>query len=277
MNKFISIIKISRPTNVLITIGVVVVAILISQNQEIKSEIYFLASLAAALTTAAGNIINDIFDIETDKISHPNRVLVTGALTQNEAWYVYLFFNLCAMLTAAILPSQVLLIVIISLLLLYTYSAYLKKIVLIGNITVAGLTGLAFIYGGIVANNLKASIIPAVFAFLINLIREIIKDMEDIEGDYKQQIITFPIRFGISKTKYLASGLMILLMVFTFYPFILSIYKIEYFLVIMLVVNPILVLIIKLLFKKSDNNYNLISRLLKINMVIGLIAILAGN
>ncbi len=153
----------------------------------------------------------------------------------------------------------------------------MKKLVLIGNITVAGLTGLAFIYGGIIANNLDTSIIPAVLAFLINLIREIIKDTEDIKGDYKAQIITFPIQFGISKTKYLAAGLIILLMVFTFYPFILNIYRIEYFLIIMLVVNPILVLIIKLLFNKSDNNYNLISRLLKINMVIGLIAILAGN
>ena len=56
---------------------------------------------------------------------------------------------------------------------------------MIGNITVAFLTGLVFIFGGVVVENPSAAIVPAVFAFLINLIREIVKDIEDVEGDNK--------------------------------------------------------------------------------------------
>jgi 4-hydroxybenzoate polyprenyltransferase len=86
--------KIIRPINVVITFFVVVVAILISQKNQTEISLIILASLAAALTTAAGNIINDIYDIETDKISHPKRVLALGLLSPKEARYEYFVFNL---------------------------------------------------------------------------------------------------------------------------------------------------------------------------------------
>ena len=66
---------------------------------------------------------------------------------------------------------------------------------------IALLTGLAFIYGGFAVGNPVAAIVPAVFAFLINLIREIVKDIQDIEGDTKAGVITFPIKFGFKKSK----------------------------------------------------------------------------
>ena len=69
--------------------------------------------------------------------------------------------------------------------------------------TVAFLTGLVFIFGGVVVENPTAAIVPAIFAFLINLIREIVKDMEDVEGDNKAGVITFPIKFGFQKSKIL--------------------------------------------------------------------------
>lgn len=277
MNKFFSIIKISRPINVLITFLVVVVAILISQKSPTAFSTVFMASLSAAFVTAAGNIINDLFDIETDKISHPNRVLVKGIITKNEAWYVYLFLNFCAMLIAAILSYRLLLIVIVSILILYIYSVYLKKIILISNITISGLTGLAFIYGGLTVENTEAAVIPALFAFLINLIREIVKDIQDVEGDKKQNIITLPVKHGIKFAKSLAAIITIILIAFTFYPFWERIYKIEYFLIIMIFVNPILVLCIKNLLQKNESNFALISNLLKLNMITGLIAIYLGH
>lgn len=277
MNKLISIIKITRPANVLITFFVVIVAVLIAQKQNTGIEIMILAALSAAFATAAGNIINDIFDIETDKISHPDRVLVKGTLTIDEAWYEYLLFNLLSMLIAAILPSPLLFIVIFSLLLLYLYSAYLKKIILIGNLTIAFLTGMTFIYGGFAVGNPVDAIIPAVFAFLINLIREIVKDIMDLEGDKKQNIISLPAKCGIYFTKKLAAILSIILMAFTFYPFLASIYKIEYFIIVMIFVNPVMVICIKNLLQKGETNFALISNLLKLNMILGLIAIYLGN
>ena len=77
----------------------------------------------------------------------------------------------------------------------------MKRIILLGNFIVAFLTGLAFIYGGIAVNNFKYAVIPAIFAFLINFIREIVKDMEDIEGDKSAGIFSFPYLYGFKRSK----------------------------------------------------------------------------
>ena len=73
---------------------------------------------------------------------------------------------------------------------------------ILGNLIVSILTGLVFIYGGVAVNNPLAAIIPAIFAFLINLIREVVKDMQDVEGDLKQEMITFPGKFGFKAQSY---------------------------------------------------------------------------
>ena len=276
-NKIFAYIKITRPLNVVITFGVVAVSILISQKHSTEVSLIILASLSAALIAAAGNIINDISDVETDKISHPKRVLPLGILTKTEAKIEYLILNFIAGIISLYLSYTLFVIVFISAILLLVYSAYLKKIPLIGNITIATLTGLAFIYGGFAVENAEAAIIPAVFAFLLNLIREIVKDVQDEEGDKKQNIITYPVKYGIDSAKKLATIITIILIAFTFYPFLAHIYKIEYFVIVMIIVNPVSVICIKNLLQKRDTNIALISNLLKLNMIIGLIAIYFGH
>jgi len=277
LKKISAYIKITRPINIVITFCVVVVAILISQKNPTGISLIILSSLAAALTAAAGNIINDIFDIETDKTAHPDRVLTTGRLTKTEAMIEYFLLNIIAGIIAIYLSPKLFIIVVFSILLLYLYSAYLKKIPLIGNITVALLTGLAFIYGGFAVANPAAAIVPAVFAFFINLIREIVKDIQDIEGDKKQKIITYPIKFGIEPAKKITVILIIILTAFTLYPFITEIYKIEYFIIVMALVNPVFIICLKNLLNKKETNVALTSNLLKLNMILGLIAIYFGN
>ncbi|MBW7842888.1 MAG: geranylgeranylglycerol-phosphate geranylgeranyltransferase [Ignavibacterium sp.] len=277
LKKFSAYIKITRPLNTAITFCVVVVAILISQKYPTKISLILLASLTAALTAAAGNVINDLFDIETDKTAHPDRVLTKGTLTKTEAKSEYFLLNSIAAIIAVSLSTTPFVIVLLSISLLYIYSAYLKKIILVGNITVAALAGLAFIYGGVVANNPKAAVIPAFFAFFINLIREIVKDIQDIDGDKKQKIITFPVRYGIQPAKKSAAILIIILMAFTFYPFIFQVYKIEFFVIVMIFVNPVFIICVKNLLQKKAADIALTSNLLKLNMIIGLIAIYLGN
>ncbi|HEX9250973.1 MAG TPA: geranylgeranylglycerol-phosphate geranylgeranyltransferase [Ignavibacteriaceae bacterium] len=270
--------KITRPLNVALTFFVVVVAILISKQDDVNWLIIFLASLSAAFTTASGNIINDIFDIETDRISHPNRALVLGVLTKKSAAIEYLLLNLFAIIIAGYLSIKLMLIVLISIIILFLYSYSFKKKPLIGNVTVAFLTGLAFIYGGIAAENPVAAIVPAVFAFLINLIREVVKDMQDVEGDIKAGVSTFPIKFGFQNSKIIIVISTIILIFCTLYPFITQLYKIEYFLIVMLFVNPLLILCIKYLFDvNKENKLSTVSNILKINMVLGLIAIYLGK
>jgi len=276
-NKIFAYIKITRHLNVVITFCVVVVAIFIAQESSTEIRFIVLASLAAALITAAGNVINDVYDIETDKISHPKRVLPLGILTKTEAKIEYLILNIIAGIISINLSYTLFVIVFISAILLLVYSAYLKKIPLIGNITIATLTGLAFMYGGFAVQNAEAAIIPAVFAFLLNLIREIVKDVQDEEGDKKQNIITYPIKYGIDSAKKLATIITIILIAFTFYPFLAHIYKIEYFVIVMIFVNPVSVLCIKNLLQKKETNIALVSNLLKLNMITGLIAIYFGH
>ena len=276
--KIFAYIKITRPINVIITFLVVIVAILISEKVKTELIIVVLASLAAALIAAAGNIINDIFDIETDRVSHSDRVLVVGSLSSREAWFEYVFINLIAAFIAISLSQILFIFVLLTAFILFFYSYRLKRLPLAGNISIALVTGLAFIYGGFAVDNPIAAVIPSVFAFLINLIREIVKDVQDIEGDSKLKYQTFPIRVGIQASKRLIILISLLLMLFTFYPFVTQYYKIEYFIVVILIVNPVLALCIKYLFDKSkENKLNSISKLLKLNMIVGLIAIYFGK
>jgi 4-hydroxybenzoate polyprenyltransferase len=275
--KIFAYIKITRPLNVVITFCVVVVAILITQESSTETSTIILASLAAALTAAAGNVINDVYDIETDKISHPKRVLPLGTITKTEVKIEYLTLNALSGIISINISTTLFVVIFLSAFLLLVYSAYLKKIPLVGNITIAALTGLAFIYGGFAVGNPEAAIIPAVFAFLINLVREVVKDVQDVEGDRRLNIITFSVKYGIESAKELAIIVTIILVAFTFYPFLVKLYKIEYFIIVMVFVNPVLVLCIKNLLQKKETNIALISKLLKLSMITGLIAIYFGN
>lgn len=276
--QIIAYIKITRPLNVVITFFVVVVAILISQKEQTDFYVILLASITAALVAAAGNIVNDIFDIETDKISHTNRVLVLGKISKKEAWTEYLLLNSISIVISVSLAVKLMVVVLGTIILLYIYSAALKKLPLIGNLTIAFLTGLTFIYGGYAAGNPVAAIVPAVFGFLINLIREIVKDILDIEGDNELNYRTLPIKFGIHKSKKLIILITLILIVFTVYPFLTEIYHIEYFIIVMVFVNPLLILCLKLLFnRKKATGITVVSNLLKLTMVLGLVAIYFGK
>lgn len=277
IEKLTATIKLIRPVNFLITFVSVIVAAVICLPDKTFGLNVFIAAFTASLVMASGNIINDIQDIDIDKINKPLRPLPSGKITIKEAYSLYILFIAISITISSLINEIALLIVLVSIPLLFIYSNYLKQIPLLGNITVAFLTGLVFIFGGVVVENSTAAIIPAIFAFMINLIREIVKDMEDVDGDTKAGVITFPVKFGFQKSKNIILIINIFLLLFTIYPFITQIYKIEYFVVVMIIVNPILVYCLKILFEdESVKSLKRISNLLKLNMVFGLIAIYLG-
>jgi geranylgeranylglycerol-phosphate geranylgeranyltransferase len=275
--KLTAIIKLIRPINFLITfISVILAAIICLPGQTIELDVY-IAALSASLVMASGNIINDIYDIGIDRVNKPSRPLPSGKISVKKAYIFYFGFIAVSVFISSLLNEKAIAIVLVSILLLFFYSKYLKRIPLVGNITVAFLTGLVFIFGGVVVENPVAAIVPAVFAFLINLIREIVKDMEDVEGDSKAAVVTFPTKFGFQKSKIIILVITITLILYTIYPFITQLYKIEYFVIVMVIVNPILVYCLKILFEgESVKSLKRISNLLKLNMVFGLIAIYLG-
>jgi len=263
--------------NFVITFVSVIVAAIICQPHTNLGFNIFLAAFAASFALASGNIINDLNDVEADKINKPFRPIPSEKITTNQAYVLYISSVFISILISVFLNEVALAIVLFSILILFVYSKFLKQIPLIGNITVAFLTGLVFIFGGVVVENPVAAIVPAVFAFLINLIREMVKDIEDVEGDNEVGVITFPIKFGIQKSKIIILISALTLIIFTLYPFLAQLYKIEYFIAVMVIVNPILVYCMKKLFEdSSQNSLKKISNLLKLSMVFGLIAIYLG-
>lgn len=279
MNKrILSVIKISRPLNILIVFLTVIVAgFICSYNNEIPLKT-ILAAVSASFIAAAGYIINDFFDIKIDKVNRPDRPLVTGALSPKSALVYYTTFSLLGMFFAISINFIAVIIAVLTILLLLIYSYKFKSVTLLGNFTVAVLTGLTFIYGGISVKNISFAIIPALFALLINFIREIVKDMEDLNGDIKNGIETFPSKFGFSSAKNFLFIITILLILFTCYPFILRLYKIEYFIIVMSIVNPILVYVLVSIYKNdSVSNLNKLSFILKLDMIFGLSAIFLGK
>ena len=278
MSKINPYIQITRPLNVIITFCVIVVAAIISIEGEYNLGIILLAAITGGLTAASGNIINDFYDIEIDRINRPERPLASNKISVKSALNYYLSLMFISIVISFEINFTAFLIVIITHALLFLYSFKLKKIAFVGNMTVSCLTGLAFIFGGVAVNNYSNAIIPAVFAFLINLIRELVKDMEDIPGDEQLDINTLPIKIGTHKTKHYLLIISSLLMLCTFYPFITAQYKIEYFLFVMIIVNPILVYVIKSLFEDDTKpNLNKLSFILKLDMIFGLTAIFLGK
>ena len=278
MKKIVAYIIIVRPGNFLITFFTVIVAAALSYKGEFSLFKVLLAAITASLTMSAGNIINDIYDLNGDKINHPGRPLPSGIISLKAA-LVYYFILLAVSLFLSLFISNLNFAVnLLAILLLYLYSYKLKGIAFGGNLVVSLLTGLTFIYGGIAVNNFYLSIIPALFAFLINLIREIVKDMEDIEGDIRVGIISFPSRYGVRLAKNTIIALTMLLIIFTFFPYINGNYGNYYIAVILILVIPVLIyFLISLLKDDSQKNMNKLSFILKLDMVFGLIALYIGR
>jgi 4-hydroxybenzoate polyprenyltransferase len=184
----------------------------------------FLFILSTILITAAGNIINDYFDIKADKVNKPNRLIVSKNIKRRWAIVLHLSFNTFAFIISLYLSLifknlPLVLIPFIAINLLWFYSWYLKKKLIIGNITIAFLTALVPILTVIYLNKttpfnseeLGIIYLIASFAFLQNLIREIIKDSEDIEGDKLIHVKSIPIYFGKKITKMICLVLLLIL------------------------------------------------------------------
>jgi geranylgeranylglycerol-phosphate geranylgeranyltransferase len=275
--KLVAYIQLSRPVNVLITFVSIPVACWIAGGVEHDRLSILLAGLTGALVAAGANAINDVFDIDIDRINRPNRPLPRGALTQYDARRMWLIVSIAAFGINLFLISTALLIVVLSIALLYFYSALLKRTVLIGNVVIGLMTGMAFIYGGVVVGRVDRAVVPALFAFLVNLSRELLKDVEDLEGDRKEHAVTMPIKYGVKPTLVLATASLLVLIGATIAVAIFVLYQ-SAFLYIVLVADCLMCVSIVLMWR--DHSLTVIrrvSKILKLSMIVGLLSIIAGS
>jgi geranylgeranylglycerol-phosphate geranylgeranyltransferase len=174
---------------------------------------YLLTAMVLACMTAGAFAINDYDDIEKDRINHPQRPLPAGTLLPQQAWWVALILFSTALIAAMPLGLLPWLLVAVSTLLLWNYSALLTLSGILGNGVVALIVAAAIFLASLVAGRPLAMIYPSAFLFGYILAKEIVWDIHDAVGDRNRGITTLANRWGIQPAFYIAWGLLTLLMI----------------------------------------------------------------
>lgn len=265
---------------------------------------YSLLILSTVMIAAAGNIINDYFDVRADRINKPERLIIGKWVKRRVAivshWIINFFaFCIALYLSWTLNTFWYLFIHLLTINLLWFYSLYMKRQFLIGNVVIASLTALVPVLVGFYfhqmteVNGATAQAITrfpftqyegdyyvmwlsfglASFAFVLNLAREIIKDMEDVEGDKKLNAKTIPIVLGNTQSKWYAFIVLLGCVVGTLYVWLLF-DSISIVAMLPIALSALLVLLIfmLLIFSSTKKDYHRINLLIKLAMVFGMIS-----
>ena len=197
------------------------------QEDQLLNANFVILLIVTILIAASGYIVNDIYDYNLDQINKPEKVVLGKFLKSRDAIIIYMMFNSLAIVLSIFLCIKIeqeiyILVFLLIIYCLWLYSKKLKKYKIIGNILIAFFISLSilnvplFSYKNILSDDrffvfLIVSIFSAL-AFLINVKREIIKDIEDIEGDKIHKVKSLPIIFGTKKSKLVTIIIGIILM-----------------------------------------------------------------
>lgn len=280
-----------RPLNcTLSAFGVIIGAFLVSP---VITPFILLAAIAVFLITGAGNAVNDIMDIESDRINRPGRPLPSGRVSKRQAKIFTAGLFLAGVILSVLLNNVLCFtIAVVNTLLLIVYSTHLQNKVLLGNIAVAYLGSSVFLFGGAAAGNITLPLLLMLLAGLATFAREIVKDLEDLEGDRKSFIkkMAFQVkqsfgdrfrvgRSGIKlryKTIYailFASFSIWLSVIVSIIPYIWGLLSEAY---IFLLVPTDAVLIFSSIVLIRKRKYHTVSKLIKTGMYLGMAAFLVG-
>ncbi len=258
---------------------------------------FFVIMLASIFIAAAGYMINDYFDLDIDQVNKPEKVVVNSIISRRWVIFWHMFLSLIGIYATIFALSfhnywHLVLANMASVIFLWVYSTSLKKQLLIGNILISMLT--AWVIGvlyfskypledinKVVSPNMqnvrffRLTVLYAAFAFIISLIREVVKDMEDLEGDRKYGCRTMPIVWGVNASKvFVAVWLIVLIAVLI----ILQLYVVQmgwwinigYSLIFILL--PLFYVFSKLFKAKTPTDYHHLSSVIKIIMLAGIIS-----
>lgn len=266
----------------------------------VLSELNFaLLVFSTILISGAGYIINDYFDLESDKINKPLMQIIDLHISIENARLIYFIMNLLGLIIGVYLALvvgvwQLSLIFLIIIMMLWYYSARYKRMLFWGNFVVAALSGFSIFIvwlfeffalrnnANLFVDNIKSIQLInhfiwgyVFFAFIVSLIREIIKDAEDIEGDLNIGCRSIPITVGNRIAKFVISGLIIITIGAIVYSEIYLwkhefIYLFWYFIIALL---PLLIYLIYLIYKsKSKDDYHMSSLQTKVIMIVGILS-----
>jgi 4-hydroxybenzoate polyprenyltransferase len=270
-------------------------------SPELDDFLFALLVLSTVFIAAGGYVINDYFDLKTDLINHPDTVVVDTVIKRRWAIILHLLFTAAGILLGMYVSFEVgylrlSIFHVVAATLLWFYSTHFKRQLLSGNITVALLTAaitfIPFIYEmGVmqtvnpgffhhyryaVLASMKYAWIYAIFAFITTMAREIIKDLEDIEGDRATGCHTLPISWGTRSAKLTAFFLLlitVLLLMFVVYNSIRwerRIFSFSTIYVVLFLIIPISALAVYALKASRPQQFGRASLVLKLIMLAGL-------
>ena len=261
---------------------------------------FILLVFSTVLIAAGGNIINDYFDIKADRINKPERQIIGVHIKRRSAivshWIInFIAFSIAVYLSWVMDSFLYLFVHLFSINVLWFYSMKGKRQFLFGNILIAALTAMVPLLVGFYFHQVFKNEVPqmdqfsfllnseihyiyyltiglGIFAFILNLAREIVKDMEDVEGDKKLPAKTLPIVLGLQKSKYIAASILSAVSICTLYIW-LTTSKLTTIEILPVVLSLLIVAlcIILLLMSKNKKQFKRINGLIKIAMAFGLL------
>lgn len=269
----------------------------VQSSQLLQENDFFLLLVASVLIAAAGYIINDYFDIQIDNVNKPERLILGKLIKRRWAMLLHLVLSLVGLFLTAIVAmhlNNLLLLGLnfLSVLVLLLYSSTFKKQLLTGNIIISVLTawvvGVLFIAEirwndaaylqlnqGALGSLYKVTLVYAGFAFIVSLIREVVKDLEDMDGDRRFGCETIPIKWGIPSTKvFVAVWIFVLvglLAAMAFYAMLNS-WSWFYYVMSFAMIIQFYFLLKKLYRAQSSADFANISKVLKLVMLAGILS-----
>jgi 4-hydroxybenzoate polyprenyltransferase len=268
-----SILKLTRFGN-LVIIGFAqyfTAAILINKSAIYDARLLLLV-IATVSIAAAGYIINDYYDVKIDYINKPERVVIGKNITRRYAILFHVALSALGILIGLYLSWQIAIVNLGCVFLLWFYSNYLKRLPFVGNLSVALLTGTSiYVVDVLYRTHNSLVIIYAVFAFAMTLVREIIKDMEDLRGDNTFGCKTLPIVLGIRKTKVI---LYFIIALFSFSVIVLDqtieALPFRYYLIFLFL--PLVVLTGRLVRADMKRDFSWLSTFCKVILLLGILS-----
>ena len=271
-------IKLLRPLNVMTSALAIIIATAILEGLN-NHHVLLITTTVVMLYTAASNALNDALDYEIDLINRPKRPIPLGYVSIKGALFIsFLLFTFGVVLCLQLPDMAIVIGVFISLPLMVTYSTSLKGRYLIGNLVVSLLLGASFLFVGASHEMTSPMLIPMLLAFGLTFLREIIKDVADIEGDISLGLKTYPIISGVDSYRRIIISLCLLVGLFSLVPYLMGIYGPGYLLLLMIGVEIPLLIIMFIFFKNPSISSAIFSaRLLKFSTLMGLLSIYFGT
>lgn len=236
-----------------------------------------LVSVAAFLLLSAGNAINDYCDYDIDRINRPTRPLPSGQIPRSHAPVFAGVLTAIGIGLGVLISREAVIIAIVVSAALAGYAFWLKGTPFLGNLVVSGLTGITFISGGVAMESIQGTLTPAIFAFLFITAREIVKDMEDTEGDRENNVRTLA-TLSPGTARWTALGFMAAVILFSPCPYLLGWYSWHYLLIVAVGVDLVLIALgVRLWRDPSRASCAVVQRWMKWDIFIGLGAIYLGT